>query len=232
MKEQLTDQYFDREYFVLHKGKKRYIAFLCDLIKESGARRVLDIGCGFGFFLEGLDDLDYCTYGIDFSKSALKETKKRSKAGLAQASSIAIPFKTSFFDAVTMFDVIEHVHDYETAFREIHRILKPGGYIFLITLNANSLLRHLAGKSWSWYMDPTHVHIFSASQIENSLFNCGFREIRIRTFFNLHLAGETTKAFTMFRSLGKVVFLPKIGDSMLAMGRAEKRNDMQVAPEK
>jgi 2-polyprenyl-3-methyl-5-hydroxy-6-metoxy-1,4-benzoquinol methylase len=218
----MADEYFDREYFVLHEGKKRYIAFLCNLIKGLGGQRVLDIGCGFGFFLEGLDDLGYFTYGIDLSGRPLQEARKRSKACLVQASSTAIPFKESFFDAVTIFDVIEHVQDYEAALLEIHRVLKPGGQVFLITLNAGSLLRPIAGKSWSWYMDPTHVHIFSASQMERSLGNCGFKEIRVRTFFNLHLAGETTRALRMFRSLGRVIFLPKFGDSVLAVGRAEK----------
>jgi 2-polyprenyl-3-methyl-5-hydroxy-6-metoxy-1,4-benzoquinol methylase len=221
-REHLADQYFDREYFVLHEGKKRYVAFLCNLIKGTNAQRVLDIGCGYGFFLEGLDNSGYCTYGMDLSRAALKEAKKRTKACLAQACSTEIPFKTSSFDAVTIFDVIEHVKDYDLALTEIHRVLKPDGYIFLITLNASSLLRALLGRSWSWYMDPTHVHIFSTSQMESALCDFGFIDVRVRTFFNLNLAGETTKPLKVIRSLGEVVFMPVIGDSMLAVGRAEK----------
>lgn len=222
MREHLTDQYYNREYFVLHEGKKRYVAFLCNMIKGTDAQRVLDIGCGYGFFLESLDESGYCTCGMDLSRAALKEAKKRTKANLAQACSTGIPFKASFFDAVTLFDVIEHVQNYDLALKEIHRVLKPGGYVFLITLNASSLLRFLLGRSWSWYMDPTHVHIFSTSRMERSLCDSGFRDVHVRTFFNLNLAGETTKPLKILRSLGEVVFLPVIGDSMLAVGRAEK----------
>jgi 2-polyprenyl-3-methyl-5-hydroxy-6-metoxy-1,4-benzoquinol methylase len=209
---------------VLHDGKKKYIDFLCDLIKGIGAQRILDIGCGFGFFLKGLDYLDYCTYGIDISKKAIEESQKRSRAGLAQANATAIPFKTSSFDAVTIFDLIEHVKDYEAGLREIHRVLKPGGYIFLITLNAGSFLRPLAGQSWSWYKDSSHEHMFSTSQIEKSLLICGFGETDVRTFLNFYVAGETTKVLRIFRPLARIIFVPKIGDSILAMARAEKKS--------
>lgn len=216
-------QYFERAYFTLHEGKRRYVSALCELVQGNNrATDVLDLGCGYGFFLQGMDERGAKTYGIDSSEEALLEAKGRTKGGLFLGSSDKLPFRDESFDAITAFDVIEHVRNYEAALREAHRVLKPSGMIYIITLNSSSLLRFLLGGSWSWYSDPTHKHVFSVHQMEKSLIDAGFADVRVNTFFNLNLAGETTEFLKVFRKLGRIVFVPRIGDSMLALGRAEK----------
>ena len=218
---QAEHNYFDREYFQLHRGKKGYVNFLANLLANYQAKgKVLDIGCGFGFFLEALDKGKYNTYGIDISEFAIEQAKQRSKAHLTvQSADERFPYRDDLFEAVTMFDVIEHISNYRYALEEIYRVLKPGGYAFVITANSNSLLRKILRKQWYWYKDPTHIHLFSPKSLRQSLMDTGFTSITIRTFFDFYLAGETSKYLRPFRPLNRILFLPKFGDAMLAIAR-------------
>jgi ubiquinone/menaquinone biosynthesis C-methylase UbiE len=222
MNEGYENLYFEREYFILHEGKKQYISFLCGLVKRHRVSTILDIGCGYGFFLEGLDKHGSGSYGIDCSRIAIIEAKKRTEANLVLSDSVKLPFQDDKFDAVTLFDVIEHIQEYESVLKEIFRVLKSDGLIYIITLNSSSLLRLLFGRSWSWYVDPTHKHIFSTQQIKSDLEKIGFSEVSARTFFNLNVAGETTKILKFFRKFSMILFVPKFGDSILATGQAKK----------
>ena len=79
---------------------------LCDLLAENGAKRLLDVGCGEGFYTEGMAEKlpEALVAGIDISKDALAYGGKRLKgrAELAVASAYDLPFEDGLFDAVTL----------------------------------------------------------------------------------------------------------------------------------
>lgn len=71
--------YFDRDYFALHDGKRSYLQFLVDLLGRAGIDRgrVLDIGSGFGFFLEALGRAGYRHVGLEVSPFAASAARRR-----------------------------------------------------------------------------------------------------------------------------------------------------------
>jgi ubiquinone/menaquinone biosynthesis C-methylase UbiE len=101
----------------------------------SGVKgKVIDIGCGGGNMAKAIkaerSDLD--VYGIDISKVAIREAKKSSGGVTFKlGSSEKIPFPKNYFDALTMYDVLEHVEDQLACLKEAKRVLKPGGVFHL-----------------------------------------------------------------------------------------------------
>ncbi len=94
-------------------------------------KTVLDIGCGEGKILENNTS---SAYGIDTNVTMVRELQKRGLK-VKEGSATAIPYEDSFFDVVHCSNIIEHLFpdDAQKMFREMKRVLKPGGNIVLIT---------------------------------------------------------------------------------------------------
>jgi SAM-dependent methyltransferase len=215
-------EYFEREYFQLHPGKLRYLDYLVRLLSHHGvpSGRVLDVGAGYGFFLAALEKAGYEAHGIELSPHAVEQARRRTRGQVVeQGAEEPFPFPDSHFDAVTLLDVIEHLKDYGTALASCRRVLKPGGKLFVITLNAHSLARPLLGKRWAWYQDSTHIHMFTPRMLREGLEGAGFGVEALITESNFCSVGEGTKFLKPLRVIGRVVHTPAFGDSLLAVAR-------------
>ena len=214
--------YFDREYFELPPGKVKYLDYLVGLLRSHGVRggRVLDVGAGYGFVLEALEKAGYETAGLEISEHAAEQARGRARGQvIRQGAEEPFPFPDDRFQAITLLDVIEHLNDYPTALASCRRCLAPGGKLFVITLNAHSLARPLLGRRWSWYQDPTHVHMFTARMLREGLAGAGLTVERMTTESNFCSVGEGTKFLKPLRMIGRVVHAPAFGDSLLAVAR-------------
>lgn len=214
--------YFEREYFELHPGKVKYLQYLVRLLKAHGVPggRVLDVGAGYGFFLAALEQAGYEAYGIEVSPLAVEQARQRSRAQVfEQGAEEPFPFPDDHFDAVTLLDVIEHLPHYSATLASCRRCLRPGGKVFVITLNAHSLARPLLGKRWAWYQDPTHVHMFTAGMLRQGLEEAGLQVEALKTESNFCSVGEGTKFLKPLRVIGRVVHTPILGDSLLAVAK-------------
>jgi 2-polyprenyl-3-methyl-5-hydroxy-6-metoxy-1,4-benzoquinol methylase len=214
--------YFEREYFELHPGKVKYLGYLVDLLRVHGipGGRVLDVGAGYGFFLEALEKAGYEGHGLEVSPHAAEQARQRTRGQVVrQGAEEPFPFPDGHFDAITLFDVIEHLPGYPAVLASCRRCLRPGGKLFVITLNSGSLARPLLGKRWAWYQDPTHVHMFSARMLREGLEGAGLEVETLKTESNFCSVGEGTKFLKPLRVIGRVVHTPILGDSLLAVAR-------------
>jgi SAM-dependent methyltransferase len=125
--------------------------------------RVLDVGCGHGFgalFLTGA----YREYvGVDVDRAAVDWAKRVVAPTVPRASFAAtssLPSDGSF-DAVTCFEVLEHVADPRRLLAELGAAAAPGAPVFLSTPNGT-----LSDDRPGWYMSPFHLAEYSASQFE------------------------------------------------------------------
>jgi SAM-dependent methyltransferase len=131
------------DFDLLYKLEESYWWFvgmrqITDIIVARELRtpnlRVLDAGCGTGFNLAHYKSEDRRDiYGLDVTKEALDWVRKRGHQKVTQASVLEIPFKSETFDLVFSFDVLPQLpaNMNEAAIREMHRVLKPGGYLFV-----------------------------------------------------------------------------------------------------
>ena len=92
--------------------------------------RVLDVGCGNGKMFSPLGRAGYDVFGLDVSRNALRDL---ASCNVVQGDARHLPFKPETFDAAVCYDVLQHLLDEErrNAVMEMHRILKPGGRLFI-----------------------------------------------------------------------------------------------------
>lgn len=130
-------------------------------------KKVLEVGCGGGLFLEELAKLGGVCTGIDPSKKSISAARKHAaqsglKIAYKDARGEKIPFPDKSFDFVACVDVLEHVNDLPKVIQEISRVLKPGGYFLYDTFNKTLKSKLIAIKvfqEWKWtaFMEPnTH----------------------------------------------------------------------------
>jgi ubiquinone/menaquinone biosynthesis C-methylase UbiE len=100
---------------------------------------VLDLGCGRGGVLEQLGDAVSRPIGLDPDLSSLRE-HRLPDLPRAAASAEALPIQDCSVDILTCSWVLEHLSDPRAVFREIHRVLAPGGCFVFLTPNARSLI--------------------------------------------------------------------------------------------
>ena len=102
---------------------------------------ILDAGCGTGGNLAHLGGAGR-RVGLDFSPNALTGARKRHLAELVRGTVTSLPFAAESFDAAISMSVIYHqwVTDPAAALREVHRVLRPGGLLFLDVPAYESLL--------------------------------------------------------------------------------------------
>lgn len=120
-------------------------AFLDKVLKN--ANEVLNLGCGTGRFM------DYSSTGIDFSSEMLAVAKEKYPEGnYFLGSADTTPFENNQFDAIICFHVIMHLTPEETAaiFREVNRILKPGG-IFIFDYPSAERRKLTKYKAENWH---------------------------------------------------------------------------------
>lgn len=116
----------------------------------SPAARVLELGCGPGFVTERLLELlpegSVTAVDLDPEMVALARARLREheRVEVAEASATALPFADGSFDAVVARLVLEHVPDRDAALRELRRILRTGGRLFVIEID----------DGWPMLLDP------------------------------------------------------------------------------
>jgi len=99
----------------------------------TGARRVLDIGCGEGQVARGVAGLGAEVVGFDPAMSQVREARTRASGPrYARARAEALPCRSGSFDAVVVCGVLEHVDAFEHAIREVARVLERGGRFVLV----------------------------------------------------------------------------------------------------
>jgi ubiquinone/menaquinone biosynthesis C-methylase UbiE len=108
--------------------------------------KVLDIGCLFGNYMVLFKDSAIKMYGLDIYKDIIEDDKKKfPNMKFCTASVLDMPFQSNYFDAITLWETIEHIPQgtESKAFSEIRRLLKKNGYLFLSTPQSNFLANTL-----------------------------------------------------------------------------------------
>jgi 2-polyprenyl-3-methyl-5-hydroxy-6-metoxy-1,4-benzoquinol methylase len=171
-----SDGYFDymSEKHLLLPYFRRKIALLKTMLH---GKKVLEIGSSYGFFLEEAKRASLDILGIDISRSAVAYAKSQGLP-IRATDLIHARFPSNSFDGVVAFHLIEHVSNPFAHMREMYRITKPGGIIFLATPQEGGYLQRLTGRHWFNYRHQGHLFFFSCKTITALLKKAGYTRAR------------------------------------------------------
>ncbi len=176
--------------------------------------RILEVGAGRGSF--GIvAGRNYQYTGIDLSKRAVGEGRARG-VDLVVGDLGHYVNTGPAFDGICMFQVLEHLPNPHHALASLHSLLKPGGALFLITPDTESLLCAMSGDRWVSYKFPEHLILYSRSALIELLENSGFEVLFVSADYEHHdreFLRSRSKTLTPF--LGALVraasaFLPRM----------------------
>ena len=133
--------------------------------------RILDVGCASGLFLRHAQKAGWKVAGIEPSEALCAEARRKlGDNGQIQCATLEDSDLEAGFDAITLWDVLEHVPDPGDFVRRCRRLLKQGGYLFLNVPDLDSLEARFLGRRWPLLL-PEHLNYFN----EGSLRVCGER---------------------------------------------------------
>jgi len=155
--------------------------------------RLLDVGCGYGFFLKMGEEKGWEAVGVDLDPNGIAYAKERLRVDAVPGDLRDVHFPDGSFDLVTLWNVLDHDPDPLGFLSEIHRVLKEDGYVFIRTPNAvwqylsfrlAKFLRHFGrGKVFDEQPYTTfifHLTNFSRLTLRLALDRSGFIPLRIR----------------------------------------------------
>ncbi len=154
---------------------RRYFApKLDDLQRYEPSGRLLDVGCGAGFFLDAARARGFAVQGVDLSPVPASYATEQLGLDVTVGSLYGYESIGDAFDAVTIFQTIEHDPDPAALCAQLFRLLKPGGALMVTTPAADGFVARVMGKRWFGYRNVEHVSFFSRASLRHALEAAGF----------------------------------------------------------
>ena len=203
---------------------------LCSVTSHfvAPSSRILDTGCGTGFFIEKAKE-SYDVWGVDSSPLAVEMCHERGLTNVVNGSAIDLSgVSDKRFDAILLFDVIEHVEDDFAALRQARELLTPKGVI-IVTVPAFMFM-------WSLHDELNHhKRRYVKIQLHNLLRDTGF-SIEKLSYFNSYLFPLAVLSRWGRRILGRddggefKIPAPRLNHWMKAIFAAETKGLLKLSP--
>ncbi|MBX2899108.1 MAG: class I SAM-dependent methyltransferase [Cyclobacteriaceae bacterium] len=181
--QQHIGEYYKSDNYISHTGGKRNlqdwlyrVARYFTLRWKRGLiermvpkKNLLDYGCGTGAFINYMHNKGWETTGVEPSDEARQIASKNNKV-VNTLSAIE-----STFECITLWHVLEHVHQLNETMRELKSRLAPSGTIFIAVPNMLSFDAHHYQKDWAAYDVPRHLWHFTKNSMHVLLQQNGFK---------------------------------------------------------
>ena len=151
-----------------HKVRKRTLLQKKNLVEKTTGKKegsILDIGAGTGAFLHTMKMSNWKITGLEPDETARKKALELYDLDLKKTEEfVCLPAES--LDAITMWHVLEHVHDLHEYIQQLKFLLKPEGKIFIAVPNYTSYDAQHYKEFWAAYDVPRHLYHFSPKSME------------------------------------------------------------------
>jgi SAM-dependent methyltransferase len=178
--------------------------------------RLLDVGCGIGDFMLGMRQRGWEVHGVDPSPKAVALAHQKGLR-VFQGQLFDAPYAEQSFDLVTMWDVLEHLHDPSAYLARVAQLLKLRGK-FVVTLpNPHSIDFRLFGPVWTGLDVPRHLYVFvrpallalfQRAGLEVTSTRCITGGQRVSTWSLEWLIDERVSSQRVRRALKRLIYSP------------------------
>jgi SAM-dependent methyltransferase len=141
---------------------------------------LIDIGCAGGFFLSEAFSAGWTVFGVDVSPWSREQVRSRFGFEVFESIEAASRRIGPPVNAITAFQVLEHMPDILSTLQSLQKALRPEGSLVIETWNRSSVTSRLMGGAWQQLSPPSVVHLFDPLSLENLLDRSGFRPARLR----------------------------------------------------
>lgn len=233
-KSEILKYYESTDYLSHDTGNKGFLTGLYRLIRKKNIRnkyllakkfskgkKILDMGCGTGEFIQYCSFHGFQSIGIEpnekarsFGIHSLKQDI-RSESGLNDISPDTL-------DVITLWHVLEHVHNLDEQMAQLKKILKPGGSLIVAVPNSNSWDAIKYREYWAAYDLPRHLYHFNMKTLANFIEKINFKLVEILPMkydaYYISLLSEKYKS-------GKRNFFPAISSGLQSNIFAKKNHN-------
>lgn len=156
-------------------GKKKLLVKETGLLKAS----LLDIGCGTGAFIHYMKTHGWGVEGLEPDEQARQKAMELYELQPAPIDEL-FSKKPGSFNAITMWHVLEHVHELHRYMDQLKNILAPTGKIFIAVPNYTSADAAYYGEHWAAYDVPRHLYHFSPASMKQLIEQHGLKLVGIK----------------------------------------------------
>jgi SAM-dependent methyltransferase len=181
--------------------------------------RLLDVGCGNGYFLELSRKNGWDVFGTEISAYSTKYCHEQFGIAVHSGEILEANFDDEFFDIITLWHTLEHFNNPLLYLQEFHRILKRDGLIFILVPNVKFLLNYL--KGWAWIARAEileHLFFYSTDTLESMLkrahFNLIHTSIGNIEYIRTCLRQKLLNTFSVLGRLFHLLFKANIAESI------------------
>jgi len=184
---------YGNDYFISPITTSRYKDLLRGFEKYRRTGRLLDVGCGNGQLLSIAREMGWECNGIEVSSAAIKLCREQGLQ-VFEGTLSEVSDKLPKFDVVVSVEVLEHLNTPAEELRLMHKLLRPGGLLYLTTPNFNGLLRLFTGKDPVIIGYPEHLAYFTPRTLGRLIRQTGFQVNKMEcTGFSLSVLRSITQ---------------------------------------
>lgn len=182
--------------------------------------RLLDMGCGMGFFLQACRNYGYHVEGFDLSADLAAYVYGRLKIPVTIGTIETLHYEKESLDIITMWHFLEHTSDARVYLEKSWEWLKPDGLLVVDVPNYEGTDAQKTWNNWKGWQLPYHLYHFTKQSLDDMLSMHGFRTIRKKDYLSEYVK-ENLEKIPLIRPFARLVAKCYSGHSVAVVARKD-----------